>query len=126
MRTARAAAIAAPRLVRSSAAKHVEQEFPTPAACEAARRVFLGRGYRSVSRAAATLWPGEVRRRDKVLEWSAQDQDPAQPLWNLLRELHDRCPLAPRNPELLGQAVVALQSGCPPRQVFDALVEATS
>ncbi len=77
--------------------------------------VFRARGY-NVRRRAGTepLWPGDVRETSSGIEWRARDEDPAQPLWELLQELHSRGDV-----ERLGRALTLLvDRALTPRQVL--------
>ena len=87
--------------------------FERPEACRAAMADFLLRGYRIAPRHAPDLWPGEIRMRFLELEWCPALLDPAEPLWELLRGLHEA-----GNDLVAGLVLhLLLERGMAPRQV---------
>jgi hypothetical protein len=100
------------------------QAFADQAARAQALSVFLGRGYRLVRSRAP--WPGEIRLVDAdILEWRPIDQDPAEPLWERLRELHAIAESSGGHPledgPPIGLAIVLLEAGTTPHGVVAAL-----
>jgi hypothetical protein len=88
--------------------------FASPELARAALADFLRRGYTVASRRTQALWPGEARMPSTTeVEWCPAHLDPAEPLWELLRQLH----AAGQALALAAALYLLLERRLPPRQV---------